>query len=80
MTDTAEQNNPPTLSFPCKIDIPITFKIEVDSDEEYQYYKANDNIDMIADLFDMFSDFERPIVSINGLTIEDVRKKLQAST
>jgi hypothetical protein len=80
--NTATQPAPPApVTFPLEIDVPITFKIRIDVKELYDYYTADNGVNAVADLYDILDDqMFGTVISINGMTPEDIRKMLQNNT
>jgi Zn-dependent M28 family amino/carboxypeptidase len=67
------------VTFPTEIEVTLKLKMIVNNPDQASYYTAHDNAVVISDMYDMLSDSTvGQLISINGLTTEDAKKKLQA--
>jgi hypothetical protein len=79
MTDASASETVKPVTFPTEIEVTLILKVIVSNPDEASYYTAHDNAVVIADLYDMLADSTvGQLISINGLTAEDAKKKLQA--
>ena len=79
MTDVSASETVKPVTFPTEIEVTLKLKVIVANPDEASYYTAHDNAVVIADLYDMLADSTvGQLISINGLTAENAKKKLQA--
>jgi hypothetical protein len=73
-------NQPATpTNFPIDLTLTLTFKVRLDTLDLFKYYTEHNSIQIIGDLYDILDDqMFGTLLTINGLSREDVLKKIQA--
>lgn len=79
MVETATDSTAQPITFPCTTEIQLSLKFKVEQKEYFNYLHQAENIQLIADIMDvLIEDGWETIETINGLTKDEIRKKMQA--